>query len=389
VHTRLTHSIEVASVGRSLGTGVGAEITREIDKPPTITQDTFGYVVQAACLAHDIGNPPFGHCGEDAIQSWFKKTESGTGLAVKLEETWKEDFRLFDGNAQSFRIITQLEDCKWAGGLQLTHAVLGAFTKYPRASRLCISEKDDYIGAKKPGFFKSEQGYFAEVADNLGLKRHDDTNPYWCRHPLAFLVEAADDICYRIIDIEDGYELGYLSFSEAKDILASIACHDPNLTILPAQESDQIGKLRAIAVGLLIKECIKVFLDNRTAILAGSFGCPLIELTRFSDELKNASDAAKQKIFRSEIITKREITGTTVIAGLLDIFSEVIIDLTNVNFDISKLKGNSVRLARLMGDSLRRANNTYETLLCLTDLVSGMTDRFAIDTYRTLKGISM
>ena len=339
-------------------------------------------------MAHDIGNPPFGHCGEDAIRSWFKKTEPGTRLAVKLDDTGKEDFRLFDGNAQGFRIITQLEDSKWAGGLQLTYAVLGAFTKYPRASHLCIAEDDDYIGAKKPGFFKSEQGYFSEVVNNLGLKRRNGANPYWCRHPLAFLVEAADDICYRIIDIEDGYELGYLSFAEAKNVLASIACHDPNLTILPAQESDQIGKLRAIAVGLLIKECIRVFLDNKAAILAGRFGYPLIALTRFNDELKHASDVAKQKIFRSEMITKREITGTTVIAGLLDVFAEVITDLISVNFDVSKLKGNSARLARLMGNSLWRTNNTYETLLCLTDLVSGMTDRFAIDTYRTLKGIS-
>jgi dGTPase len=287
VHTRLTHSIEVASVGRSLGTGVGAEIA----KPPTITQDTFGYVVQAACLAHDIGNPPFGHFGEYAIRSWFKKnTEPGSKLAVRLGDSRKEDFTLFDGNAQGFRIITQLENDKWAGGLQLTYAVLGTFTKYPRASNI---QKRNYIGAQKPGFFKSEEGYFYDVANQLGLDQPEHEDPYWCRHPLAFLVEAADDICYKIIDIEDGYELGYLSFVEAKDILASIACNDPYLTTLPALESDQIGKLRAVAVGLSVKECIRVFVENQAGILAGSFNHSLIDLTRFSEQLKHASKVAR------------------------------------------------------------------------------------------------
>jgi dGTPase len=367
------------------GHGIGAEIT----KPPTITQDTLGYVVQAACLAHDIGNPPFGHFGEHAIQSWFKKnTEPGSRLAVRLEDTGHEDFTLFDGNAQGFRVITQLEDAKWTGGLQLTHAVLGTFTKYPHASNIIT---DDYIGGKKPGFFRSEERYFTDVACHLGLKQRDFPTPYWCRHPLAFLVEAADDICYKIIDIEDGYELGYLSFGEAKDILAPIAFHDPNLTTLPAQDSDQIGKLRAAAVGTSVKECIRVFLENEDKILAGDFRYPLIDLTKLKDEMKHASEIARKRIFESENITKLKITGATVVEGLLDVFSEVVIGLEGVDFDLVKLKGKAARLARLMGrNSLIRANNnnTHDALLCLTDFVSGMTDRFAVDTYRTLKGIS-
>jgi dGTPase len=228
-----------------------------------------------------LGTPPFGHFGEHAIRLWFKEhIEPGTPLAVKLEDARKEDLTLFDGNAQGFRIITQLEDAKWAGGLQLTHAVLGTFTKYPTASNITANAKDGYIGAKKPGFFKAEERYFHEVADCLGLERRDCDASSWCRHPLAFLVEAADDICYRIIDIEDGYELGYLSFAEAKDALASIACDHPRLTISPAQESDQIGKLRAVAVGLSIKECIRVFLEHKNEILAGNFSCPLIDIRK-------------------------------------------------------------------------------------------------------------
>jgi dGTPase len=184
-------------------------------------------------------------------------------------------------------------------------------------------------------------------------------------------------------------ELGYLSFGEARDILASIAGHDPNFTTLPAQESDQIGKLRAAAVGISVKECIRVFLENEEEILGGGFNYPLIDLTKFRDEMKHASEIARKRIFESETITKLEITGATVVEGLLDIFSEVVIDLANLDFDIVKLKGRTARLARLMGqNALIRANNTHDALLCLTNFVSGMTDRFAVDTYRALKGIS-
>jgi dGTPase len=340
VHSRLTHSIEVACVGRSLGTGVGARL-----KPCDISQDTFGYVVQAACLAHDIGNPPFGHFGEHAIKSWFKEhTKPESELSVYLEDIHKKDFISFDGNAQGFRIITQLEDSKWAGGLRLTYAVLGAFTKYPRASHII---KDEYVGSKEAGFFKSEEGHFTDVANHLGLNRRDSQNPSWCRHPLAFLVEAADDICYRIIDIEDGYELGYLSFTEAKDILASIACNDPKFTTLPAKESDQIGKLRAVAVGECVKECIKVFAENHNEILAGNFGHPLLDFTtyRYKEQMEHAKKVAKRKIFESESITKREITAETVIGGLLDIFFKVVIDLCKKDFNIRKLETTPARLA--------------------------------------------
>jgi dGTPase len=379
VHTRLTHSIEVASVGRSLGTEVGAKIADEI-RP--ITQDQLGYVVQAACLAHDIGNPPFGHFGEDAIKSWFKKNIT----ALNLSATQPEDFTLFDGNAQGFRIITQLEDNKGDGGLQLTHPVLGAFTKYPRSS---TTVKDDYIGSKKPGFFEPEQRYFVEVADHVGLKNRNCEQPYWCRHPLAFLVEAADDICYRIIDIEDGYELDYLDFEEARDILASIAYDHPKLQKVPANESDHIGKLRAVAVGLMVDECVRVFVENKADILLGSFGSPLIELTKYRNQMATALDVAKKRIYESEAITKRQIFGAKVVSGLLDIFAEAVVELTTkASFDISQLDDKNLRLARIMGSTLKRANNTQEALLCLTDFVSGMTDRFAVDTYRMLMGIA-
>lgn len=388
VHTRLTHSIEVASVGRSLGTAVGTEIAERLNDPK-ISADIFGYVVQAACLAHDIGNPPFGHSGEYAIRSWFNRAESNRApFAKKIAGSRPDDFRKFEGNAQGFRILTQLENNKWAGGLQLTCAVLGAFTKYPIASTVIPAETDNYPGAKKVGFFKPEEDYFKEIADTLGLIRRDQKRPYWCRHPLAFLVEAADDICYAIVDIEDGYELGYLNFREAKDVLAPIAGEHAGLSS-SMEEREQIAKLRAVAIGQLVDASAAAFLENEGAILNGEFSGEIKYLTRFANELRDAIALATDKLYNSDRKTKLEIAGSEIIGGLLDIFAEVATDLAKNDFDRSNLNGRSQRLARLMGGSLGPAENTYQALLYITDFVSGMTDRFAVETYRTLKGIAI
>ena len=388
VHTRLTHSIEVASVGRSLGTAVGTEIAERLNNPK-ISADIFGYVVQAACLAHDIGNPPFGHSGEYAIRSWFNRAESNRAPFVKETTGARpEDFRKFEGNAQGFRILTQLENNKWAGGLQLTCAVLGTFTKYPIASTVTPAETDNYPGGKKVGFFKPEEAYFKEIADTLGLIRRDEKQPYWCRHPLAFLVEAADDICYAIVDIEDGYELGYLNFREAKDVLAPIAGEHAGLPS-SMEEREQIAKLRAVAIGRLVDESAAAFLANEGALLNGKFSSEIIYLTRFANELRGAIALATDKLYNSDRKTKLEIAGSEIISGLLDTFAEVVTDLANNDFDRSKLSGRSQRLARLMDGSLGPATNAYQALLYVTDFVSGMTDRFAVETYRTLKGIAI
>jgi dGTPase len=388
VHTRLTHSIEVASVGRSLGTVVGTEIAERL-KDPNISADIFGYVVQAACLAHDIGNPPFGHSGEYAIRSWFNRAEANHSPFTKESSGMRlEDLRKFEGNAQGFRILTQLENYRWDGGLQLTHAVLGAFTKYPTASIVIPPEACDYPGSKKVGFFGSEQSYFTEIADKLDLKRRDQNEPSWSRHPLAFLVEAADDICYAIVDIEDGYELGYLHFREARDVLAAIAGDRAELSSSMV-EREQIAKLRAVAIGQLVDECSAVFLDNESSVLAGEFSSEILDLTKFATDLGRAKALAADKLYNSERKIKLEIAGAQIIGGLLDIFSEVVTDLTNADFDRSKLSARSQRLARLMDISLGPVEDSYQALLCVTDFVSGMTDRYGVETYRTLKGIAL
>lgn len=384
VHTRLTHSIEVASVGRSLGTIVGEQIAKRLDDSQ-ITPDTFGYIVQAACLAHDIGNPPFGHSGEDAIQSWFRRSEKEE-KHFGLDGVQREDFRHFEGNAQGFRNLTQIENYKGHGGLQLTCAVLGAFSKYPRSSMVAIEPDDKYPGVKKNGFFNAERSNFVEIAGTLDLPRRIDGQDYWCRHPLAFLVEAADDTCYAIIDIEDGHELRYLNFEEAKNILQPIA---GDIELSNASEpAEKIGKLRAVAINQLIQEASRVFLENEKTLLEGTFSHELLGLTKFKEQIANAKSLANEKLYQSERKTKLEIAGTEVISGLLDIFSEVVIELAKVGYERSKLTGKSKRLARLMGGTLLPVSDNYSALLCVTDFISGMTDRYAVDLYRSLTGIS-
>jgi dGTPase len=386
VHTRLTHSIEVASVGRSLGTIVGQEISKRLGDS-AITADTFGYVVQAACLAHDIGNPPFGHSGEEAIRSWFRRTENENIFGDKIHGVRREDFRNFEGNAQGFRILTQLENYKWQGGLQLTFAVLATFSKYPRSSIAGGDSRDKYPGGKKIGFFEAERENFSEVAEKVGLHRRKIGENYWSRHPLAFLVEAADDICYAIIDIEDGYGLGYLNFREAKEILEPIAGGRAKLT--PSMgEGEQIAKLRAVAIGELVSEASAVFLKNERDLLDGKFADEIINPTKFKDEILRAKELATTKLYWSERKTKLEIAGTEVICGLLQIFSDVVVKLAKANYDQSKLDGAAQRLARLMGRTLGPVSDNYGAFLAVTDFISGMTDRYAVDLYRTLKGIS-
>ena len=284
VHTRLTHSIEVASVGRSLGTIVGAHVAPKLDDPQ-ISSDTFGYIVQAACLAHDIGNPPFGHSGEDAISEWFLDYFKGLGDGKSGLEQWQEtDFLNFDGNAQGFRMLTQLENHKWNGGLQLTYAVLGAYSKYTQSSKKHPLPSSPYIGCNKIGFFHSEEDYFESVARAVGLICRDN---YWCRHPLAFLVEAADDICYSVIDIEDGFRLKYLDFSAAREILAPIA--GDNITLTQGMNPDEkIAKYRAVAIGELTESVAKAFLENESCLLDGTFNDDLISRTPYQAEIERA-----------------------------------------------------------------------------------------------------
>ena len=353
-----------------------------------ITADTFGDIAQAACLAHDIGNPPFGHSGEDTIGRWFDSAVNSSAIfGSDMKDVEKNDLRYFEGNAQGFRILTQLENNPWSGGLQLTYAVLGTFTKYPRSSVVHPIPNDSYIGGKKIGFFESERDIFEKISSDLGLIQRSEQLYYWSRHPLAFLLEAADDICYAIIDIEDGFALGYLTFEEAKDVLMPIA-RDVRLRT-DMTRTEIIGKLRAVAIGELVDMASKAFLENEEALLAGTYSKELIADTPYKENIAKAKSIAREKIYWSKHKTIIEIAGSEIISGLLDLYLPVVDKIEHSRWDVEKLSGQPQMLARVMSNQFQGVTSRYEAWLRVTDFISGMTDRFALDLYRKLKGIAI
>lgn len=377
VRTRLTHSIEVASVARSLGTIVGG--TLKARHGQGLEGDTLGHITHAAALAHDIGNPPFGHSGEDAIRGWFMRRGSAL-LGDRASAAQHADFAHFEGNAQGFRILTQLENHRFEGGLQLTLATLGTFSKYPRSADAEPHAGDGYVGGKKNGFFDAERSYFVDVAEGLGLERRTPSKAAWCRHPLAFLVEAADDICYSIIDIEDGYELGLVEEREARELLGAFTDHAPGT-------ATSIHRLRARAIGNLIEATAEAFLDHETELLAGRFARPLLDVTAHGHAVDEAKRFARTRIFESSRRALVELSAEEVIGGLLETLSEVVPALEACEWNAHALRGRANRLAQIMRDDFEGARSRYDALLRVTDFVSGMTDRAAIRLFRSLRGL--
>ena len=392
VRTRLIHSLEVSCVGRSLGSLVGKQIierhkqslvdARQKEGLEPFDASDFGDIVSAACLAHDLGNPPFGHAGEGAIakafDSWDKKDRTD------LTDIQRKDFLEFEGNAQGFRLLTRLEMYPKPGGMQLTCPTLAAFTKYPRESS-CIpkGKLDKYKGKKsiaKFGFFQSEKGLFSQVAKTVGLIRRDEDTAWWARHPLAFLVEAADDICYHIIDLEDGYRMGYISYSETKDLLnriAQLSNPDENLH----SDGEKIKRLRAKAINKLVLETTALFLDMEDDLLSGTFDADLISFSSYYDYLQDIKYKTREKVFRNPEIVKIEIAGNEVIKNL---FKQLVDGLLQENQQKSNFEYIlPAKYRPKTGASL------YSNLMLITDYISGMTDTFATELYQQLNGISL
>lgn len=321
VRTRLTHSIEVSCVGRSLGTLVGDYVIKDdLSNIKEISSQEFGNIVAAACLAHDIGNPPLGHSGEDAISSWFNG--EGNKYLCCLREEEKVDFLEFEGNAQGFRVLTRLQNAVDRGGLQLTYAVLGTYSKYPRKGLIPNFDDSEKVSEKKFGFMQADSESFEKVAESLGLINKQ--NGAWSRHPLAFLMEAADDICYRIIDLEDGYRIGRVSFLETKDLLESVA-FDENGNNSPSYElidcDDDKGRieyLRAKAINNLINEAVEVFKKNYLEIMNGDYEKDLLTQTKYSSQLGEIKRISREKIYKSPNVLQIEAAGFEVLGGLLE-----------------------------------------------------------------------
>lgn len=383
VHTRLTHSLEVSSVGRSLGKRVGEIVLQRhagLDKNFSLFD--FGAIVAAASLAHDLGNPPFGHAGEDAISDFFLDHTFGKSFQGKVTEAEWNDLIKFEGNAQGFRILNKNQY-----GLKLTYATLGAFTKYPCPAYFPDRNKAKR-SQKKFGFFQSEQAIFSEVATQLNLIPASNIN--WCRHPLTFLVEAADDICYSIIDLEDGCSLGLVSYAEAKALFTGVITRSKSklgkldtLVSLP----EKIGYLRALAIGDLMEECSTLFLDHEGDILTGKFDESLVDHCTSKNALQDIIKISIEKIYRARNVIEIEASGHEVLPGLLEEFIQGGVCLMNKN--TSRKYQN---LVLLLPEEIRRAiqkhpDNHYQMLRLIVDFVSGLTDRHALSLYRKIKGV--
>ena len=390
VHNRLTHSLEVSSVGRSLGKKVGEAIVsgNQTIRNKGITEFDFGAIVAAASLAHDIGNPPFGHSGETAISDFFLKTTTGKQFRELMTDGQWADVSDFEGNAQGFRLLN-----KNKYGLNLTFSSLAAFTKYPRQSFLNEVDKSRK-SQKKYGFFQTEKNTFQELADELGLiDLSNGEKIAWSRHPLAFLVEAADDICYQIIDLEDGCRMDLVSFEQTKELIAPILGKKFSAKKLNKIQGKQekIGVLRAMAINELIEQCTQVFLDNEREVLQGSFDKALTSLIRSKEILDEISTLSVEKIYRSRAVLEKEAAGFEVLGGLLEAFLPA---MHAYCFSKDNCTGRDKSLIRLLPEEVaieieKGTKDEYKlTMICL-DFISGMTDRYALALYRKIKGISL
>lgn len=403
VRTRLTHSLEASSIGRSLGTIAGNKILKRHKHLGKIySAEDFGAIVAAAALAHDIGNPPFGHSGEDAIQSWFDHSEKGRAIINKLTGDKKYDLAKFDGNAQGFRVLTRLQYPDNKGGLSLTCATLAAFTKYPRASFFANKPSSPDVSVKKHGFYKTEAEYFHEIANEVGLIPRAKKYSWYCRHPLAFLVEAADDICYRIIDFEDGFRSGYVKYEVIEKLFLSIIIKSDatakqnilkKLSTMNG-ENEKIEYLRARAINALIFQVTDVFMQNEDTLLKGQFNNEFISVIKSAEELKKIWDISKAEVYAVTSVLEIEAAGFDVLGGLLESFTTAVNEIA-----LEKRKKPSLKSRKLFqlipkqytceNTSDETKNGLYLRVQKILDYVSGMTDSFAVSLYKKIKGISL
>jgi len=381
VHTRLTHSLEVSVVARSLGRAVGEKI---LTKHPILIEkgykmNDFGAIVATAALAHDIGNPPFGHSGEKAIGEYFI---NGKGKKHKSELSPKEwqDLVDFEGNANGFRILTESR-IGVDGGLRLSYATLGAFLKYPKES--LPKKPTNQIADKKYGIFQSNIKAFKDVAEELGLiSTGTKENIAFKRHPLAYLVEAADDICYTIIDFEDGINLGLIEEEFALEYLIKLVKDTIDSKKYHSLEfkKDRLSYLRALAIGTLISEATNVFLENEEAILTGNYPYSLLEKCKYEAQINDIIKISVEKIYRSREVVEKELVGYSVIAKLLDVF------LNALNNTYNNSPSNYDKLVlNLLPERIKNPEETlYLRIMSVCGYVASLTDGFALELYKKI-----
>ena len=384
VHNRLTHSLEVASVGMSIGNDISRRIIKkQPDLKDTLVEE-IGTIVSAACLAHDLGNPPFGHSGEKAIQTFFSE---GPGLKIKSmvsSEFW-DDITHFEGNANAFRILTHRFKGRRQGGFVMTYSMLASIVKYPFASSLAGNHG-------KFGFFASEAESYKKIADELGIscKSAPGEPLKYARHPLVYMVEAADDICYEIMDIEDSHKLKILSFAETEHLLLSFFDEDVQQKIRQriideelTDENEKVVYMRASVIGKLENECVAAFLAHEKEILAGTFEGSLIDhiSERQKKAYKECEKISYSKIYQSKPVLDIELSGYQIMATLMKVFVEAAVNPSRFY---------SKQLLRRVSSQYDIENeNLEERIMAVLDYISGMTDIYALDIYQKINGISL
>ena len=391
VHNRLTHSLEVSSVGRSLGDDVAAKLKLRHPELAGTLFEEIGTIVSAACLAHDMGNPPFGHSGEKAIQAYFTEGP-GAFLEEQVSKKFWADITHFEGNANAFRLLTHRFRGRRDGGFVMTYATLASIVKYPIPSTLA--------GKKgKFGFFSSEEASYRRIADELGIpvlatgtetSTGAETEMAFARHPLVYLVEAADDICYEIMDIEDAHKLKLLSFDETEQLLLGFFDDKVKEQIRRrvveegvTDENEKVVYMRACAIGKLENECVRAFVDNEEAILAGAFKGSLIQhiAAPQREAYERCTHVSLKRIYNSKIVLDVELSGYKIMETLMQDLVEAAVNPT---------KFHSQQLIRRFSSQYDIQSPDLETrIMAVIDYISGMTDVYALDIYQKINGISL
>jgi dGTPase len=399
VHNRLTHSLEVASVGRSLAEEVGIYLSKKRDELNLSDESVEFYryhlkhVVASACLAHDLGNPAFGHSGEDAISQYFIDRSGDREFRGLFSDAEWSDLTRFEGNANALRLLTNQFSGKLEGGFKLTYSTLIAMVKYPCES-LASQGKTGPKFRSKYGFFQSDAAFFGELAESMHMLREDDNYVVYRRHPFVYLVEAADDICYSIIDYEDAHRLGIFSTEKVIADFLPLILLNPNeteerivsLMHKVSDANEKIAYLRAKAINALTMRCVNQFTSNLDQLLAGKFESDLISSDHeVKAVLKTIQHESVKSIYNHPTVVKIELAGFKIMAALLEEFIDAAL------CDASRRNPRQRNTLQLMPAQYTFAEDASPYLRCMSvlDFVSGMTDLYALKLFRNLRGIEM
>ncbi|HYE51165.1 MAG TPA: dNTP triphosphohydrolase [Azospirillaceae bacterium] len=381
VRSRLTHSMEAARVGRSLGTWVGRTIVEREKGRLNATPFDIGHVVAAAALAHDLGTPCFAHTGEDIISDWFRGSAVGKRILEGLPEQQRNELGHFEGNAQGFRVLTRLQGWRATGGLQLTAATLATYSKYPWTAPAHAGDPRPH--PRKYGFFASERELFAEVAKETGLEQVGPEA--WMRHPLAYLMEAADDACYRVVDIEDACKMRMVSFRDAEELLAPCVEIEPEEYATIDDEDRKLIYLRARAIDRLVRDAAEQFLDHLPDLMEGRRCPPLLDMSERAKALKAIERVSHEQIYRGQQRCETDIIAARTITTLLDAYGEALLEREEAGPDGS-LPRRSASLLETMPGFRRLPFERTEWVRGLLDYIAGMTDRFALRQAQLIAG---